>query len=267
MAFPFVQAFHDLGPRKEPILGFIVHMAEGGGTVGFLSRKNRDGVSVHYVIERSGRIVQMLLESHMHSSIRIRNKNGTSAIRKTDDPGGPFGHSAAAAVLGDAAEVRKALGPNHATLAVEIEGFAKVGPNRLQNDALVTLVADIRKRHPRIGLLGHRDHNVKGCPGRLIEWDRLGGHGPANGGGAMPGLETTLPKAPAVGTLTIPVGTVAIRVSTNGKYNVPRTVKRPAYRMQLAGAHTARGFLVDLDGNVAHFIREGTPGVTFVERP
>jgi hypothetical protein len=216
------------------------------------------------VIERSGRIVQMLREDHMHSSIRIRNKNGSSAIRQTDDPQGSFGHSSAVAVLGDRADVRKTLGPNHSTLSVEIEGFAKDGPNDAQKDALVALVADIRTRHPTIGLLGHRDHNVKGCPGRLIPWDRLGGH--ARGGPDMPGLETTLPTSPAVGMLTIPVGTVAIRVSNHAKFAVPKTVKRVAYRMQLAGAQKGLGYLVDLDGDVAHFIRREAPGVVFAEK-
>lgn len=267
MTFPFVQAFHDLGPRKEPILGFTIHMAEGGGTVGFLSHKNRDKVSVHYVIERSGNIVQMLQESHMHSSIRIKNRNGTSAIRKTDDPDGLFGHSAAVAVLGDTADVTKTLGPNHSTLSVEIEGRRKQGPNPAQNDALAALVADIRTRHPDIGLLGHRDHNIKGCPGKFIEWDRLGGHGPAKGGTAMPGVETTLPDAPALGTLTIPMGTNAIRLSNHATFVVPKNVKRPAYRMQLAGAQKGQGFLVDLNGNVTHFIRQGAPGVVFTEKP
>ncbi len=266
MAFPFVQAFHDLGPRKEPILGFTIHMAEGGGTVGFLSRKNRDGVSVHYVIERSGRIVQMLLESHMHSSIRIKQPGGASAIRHTDDPMGPFGHSVAVAVLGDAADVRKALGPNHSTLAVEIEGFRKDGPNPAQHEALATLVADIRTRHPDIGLLGHRDHNIKGCPGQLIQWDRLGGHGPAKGGTAMPGLETTLPDVPASGTLRIPVGTKAIRVSNHAEFVVPKNVKRPAYLMKLAGSQSGLGYFVDLDGNLTHFIRKEAPGVVFTEK-
>jgi hypothetical protein len=267
MAFPFVQAFHDLGPRGEPILGFTIHMAEGGGTVGFLSRQNRDGVSVHYVIERSGRIVQMLLESHMHTSIRIQNKNSSNAIRQANDPDGFFGHGAAVAVLGDTADTRTTIGPNNSTIAVEIEGFAKKGPNEEQKAALVALVADVRKRHPKIGLLGHRDHNIKGCPGRLIPWDRLGGHGPAAGGGAMPGVESTLPESLAVGKLTIPKGTVAVRISNHARFEVPKTVTRPAYRMQLAGGQSGIVYFVALNGKVTHFVRDAATGVTFVETP
>jgi hypothetical protein len=264
MAFDFEPAFHDLGPRKGPLRGFTIHMAEGGGTVGFLSRKNKHGVSVHYVIEDSGRIVQMLRENRMHSSIRIQNKDGSSAIRRSDDKNGFFGRRAAVAALGNAADVATSRGPNHSTLAVEIEGFAKAGPNDAQNVALVALVADIRSRHPGIALLGHRDFTAtKLCPGPFIPWDRLGGHAK---GGDMPGIETTLPAVPAVGTLTIPAGTPAIRVSTHGKILVSRTVRRAAYRMQLAGGLNGQGYFVDLDGDVTHFIRQEAPGVVFTEK-
>jgi hypothetical protein len=267
MPFPFVQAFHDLGLRGEPILGFTIHMAEGGGTVGFLQHANPRGVSVHYVIEDDGRIVQMLLESHMHTSIRIQNKDGSNAIRQGNDPDGFFGHGAAVAVLGDTADTRTTLGPNNSTIAVEIEGFAKKGPNEEQKAALVALVTDVQQRHPKIGLLGHRDHNIKGCPGLSIPWDRLGGHGPAAGGGAMPGVETTLPQSLAVGKLTIPQGTVAIRISNHARFEVPTTVTRPAYRMQLAGGQSGIVYFVDLNGNVTHFVRDGAAGVTFTETP
>src|SRR5712691_9969488 len=142
MAFDFVPTFTDLGPRTGAVRGFTIHMAEGGGTVGFLAKKNPRGVSVHYVIEHSGRVVRMLDEGHMHSSIRIGTNS--SAIRLDDDQDGFFGRSAAVAVLGDLADAKTSLGPNHSTLAVEIEGFASNGPNDAQNDALVALVADIR---------------------------------------------------------------------------------------------------------------------------
>lgn len=187
--YPFVQAYHDLGPRKGPVLGLVIHMAEGGGTVGFLSRQNRNGVSVHYVIDYDGKITRMLLESHMHSSIRIGD-NG-SALRTTTEDG--FGADYARAVLGKWAYVDSTLGPNHATIAVEIEGFAGKltdaqrrahpkadplgGPSSRQEAALLVLVKDVRSRYPDIGLTGHRDHNIKACPGRRIPWDLIGGHG------------------------------------------------------------------------------------------
>lgn len=177
--YPFVQSHIDLGLRRGPVLGFIVHMAEGGATVAFLAKANPNSVSVHYVIETSGRIVQMLREDRMHSSIRIRNKDLTWAIRGTDDPGGFFGATAARAVMGDWWRPITTLGPNHASIAVEIEGYAVNGPNAAQAAALARLVADVRSRHSTLrGTLGHRDFaSYKACPGRLIDWLSLGGHG------------------------------------------------------------------------------------------
>jgi hypothetical protein len=174
MAYPFVQAHHDYGRRRGPVRAFVVHIAEGGGTVGFLSRKNKHGVSVHYVIERSGRIVQMLEESRASGSIR------PSAIRTDDDPGGVFGASAAKAVMRSWWQ-----DPNSAVITVEVEGFAKVGPNDKQTKALADLIADVRSRHAGIGVLGHRDfQRYKRCPGRRVAWDEIGGHG--RGGGHIP---------------------------------------------------------------------------------
>jgi hypothetical protein len=203
VTYQFVQAYHDLGRRRGPILGFTVHMAEGGGTVGFLSRANRYAVSVHWVIQYDGDIVQMLREDHMHTSIRITGPDGVfgSALRRTDDADGFYGGTAARAVLGDWAYVASTLGPNHATVAVEIEGFRAVGPNPAQAAALVGLVADVRTRHPSIGLLGHRDHNLKGCPGTLINWSALGGHGSAQEEPDLPGVNFN--PASLLGTVTV----------------------------------------------------------------
>ena len=113
MAYSFVPSYFDYGPRNAAIkpLTINVHMAEGGGTVGFLSRKNPNGVSVHYVIEYSGRIVQMLHESHVNGSINPRD------IRTTDDP--PYNFRGEWITYGVTA-AKKALGqwwddPNRAT--------------------------------------------------------------------------------------------------------------------------------------------------------
>jgi hypothetical protein len=153
-------------------------MAEGGGTVGYLAKENPNGVSVHYVIEYTGRIVQMLGESRMHSSIR------TSSIRTTDDApydwrGTPirYGATAAREAMGDWATTAKTLGPNHASIGVEIEGFAANGPNDKQKDAMARLWTDIKSRHPKVRSLGHRDFaSYKACPGKKIPWEEVGEH-------------------------------------------------------------------------------------------
>lgn len=217
MSYPFAQSYTDLGLRRGPASGFLVHMAEGGGTVGYLAKANPNGVSVHYVIEYSGRIVQMLLESHMHSSLR------TSAIRTTNDANG-FGAAAARAVLGDWATTARTLGPNHATIGLEIEGFAADGPNQAQIAALIQLAADVRSRHSSTmrGNLGHRDFaDYKSCPGLLIPWAAMGGHGlytttpaPTPAPPEDPAMPRILHSTPASGTFTTrPEGAVSFRVS------------------------------------------------------
>ena len=110
MSFPYVAAAVQRGTARGPRKAVVWHMAEGGGTVGFLSRPNKNGVSVHFVIEYSGRIVRMRPRSEMHTSIR------TSDIRTSDDPDGFFGRTAARAVMGSWADIRTTLGPNHASI-------------------------------------------------------------------------------------------------------------------------------------------------------
>jgi hypothetical protein len=172
MTYPFVKSAVDLGRARGPRLAFVIHMAEGGGTVGYLSRQNPNGVSVHFVIERSGRTVQMLGLERMHSSIRA------SAIRTTNDPDGFYGAAARTAIMGQWGDIRQTLGPNHASIAVEIEGFARDGPNTAQQAALKALYADLRRTFPGIRSLGHRDFaSYKACPGKRIPWSQVGGHG------------------------------------------------------------------------------------------
>ena len=173
MSYPYVPSAVNLGRARGPRLAFIVHMAEGGGTVGYLSRDNPNGVSVHFVIERTGRIVQMLPLANMHTSIRTGNY-----IRKTNDPDGFYGAKWAVEVMGKWARTDTGtLGPNHASLAVEIEGYAASGPQVAQVTALNKLWKDMKSRYPGIKSLGHRDFaSYKACPGKLINWGVVGGH-------------------------------------------------------------------------------------------
>lgn len=241
MSHPFVHATEDYGIRKGPVLGFVIHMAEGGGTVGFLSNPTVPrGVSVHYVIEYTGRIVQMLLESHASGSINPQD------IRTTDDPDGFYGATAAKAVMGDWWK-----DPNSAVISVEIEGFAASGPNSAQHGSLRSLVNDVRSRFPLIGLLGHRDFaEYKACPGKLIHWDELGGHG------INMGMHVTLAAPAQLGKLAIPQGTKAVRVADATPYVTTAAATRDAVTAANVGG--SAGYIVDLHADELHFIYRGS---------
>lgn len=172
MSYPFVAAPDHWARGGAPIRAIVIHMAEGGGTVSWLTRP--DGNSSHYVVEYSGRVVQMVREDRAAGSIN------PTLIREDDDPPYDFG---GVTVRYGATAARKALGawsqdPNAAVIAIETEGFAKSGPNIDQRRALSRLVDDIRGRHGPLHALGHRDfQRYKACPGHLIPWVDYGGHG------------------------------------------------------------------------------------------
>lgn len=167
MIYPFRQArWYTPGAIRE-YRAVVIHMAEGGGTVGYLANVARD-VSASHVIEYDGTIVQMVADgdaSHgQHTSPEPYKTAGF----------GIYAPSIARAVLGADgwADV------NRFVFAIEIEGFRAAGPNAAQIASLRRLIADLRSRYPSIrGLLGHRDIQDKPCPGGLIPWAEIGGHG------------------------------------------------------------------------------------------
>jgi hypothetical protein len=177
----FVQSRIDVGKAKGPRLALMYHMAEGANTVNFLSlpitkKRNPRKVSVHGVIQKDGTFVQMLDYSHMHTSLNPKVKSTNKKF---------FGVNHLNAVLGKFAAVatKPNLGPNHATLAVEIEGFAAAGPNPAQVKTAIAWGLEMRERFPTIrGALGHADQtNTKKCPGTTPAmqeiFEGVGGHG------------------------------------------------------------------------------------------
>lgn len=171
----YVQSWFDYGAFRKTVRGFGIHMAEGGGTVGYLDNKGTAparGVSVHFVIEYTGRIVQMLPLNHASGAFNPDD-------RSTEKPF--YGPGVLKRVLGD-----DWYDPNAVSITVEIEGFAKDGPNDKQIASLKTLYAQLRAHVPTmVGAFGHADQtDTKACPGTslkmLTAWDTIGGHGVFN---------------------------------------------------------------------------------------
>jgi hypothetical protein len=175
MSYRFVQARYDSYGNRTATKALVVHMTEGAGTeadVDYLANNPLRGVSVHFVILKTGEIVQMLGWNRIAGSI---NPN---ELRTTDDP--PYTSPDGARVVYGATLRDAIMGSwiNGGLLAVEVGGNAVDGPNQAQSEALVRLVADVRTRYPGLPVLGHRDFtSTKGCPGHKVLWASLGGHG------------------------------------------------------------------------------------------
>lgn len=193
--------------QGAPILGAVIHMAEGGGTDTWLTRI--DGNSSHYVIKYSGKLVQLVPESKAAGSMNPRlTRTGNDKAFTQAGVSIQYGRAALDAVLGAYAPIYV----NRAVIAIEIEGFASDGLNAAQTVTLVSLIKDIRNRRGPVGLLGHRDQqDYKACPGKFIPWNLLGGHGPAATEDDMPPIDVT----PA-GTIYAYIIRVATKVGTYG---------------------------------------------------
>ncbi len=172
LAKRFVDAPDNWDRRGADIRAIVAHMAEGGGTVTWLLRN--DGNSSHYVVEYDGTIVALVDEERAAGSMN------PDVTRTTDDQ--PFTYLGERVTYGISA-LKAALGtgiadPNRYAIAIEVEGFATVGPNEDQRLALARLIGDIRRRRGALPVLGHRDQQAqKACPGHRIPWVDYGGHG------------------------------------------------------------------------------------------
>jgi N-acetylmuramoyl-L-alanine amidase-like protein len=223
MSYPFVAAPDNWSRGDTPVRAIVIHMAEGGGTVSWLTHD--DGNSSHYVVEYSGRIVQMVREDRAAGSIN------PTELRRTDDPAYTFegervvyGYSAAKKVLGSYWS-----NPNAAVIAIETEGFATDGPNVKQRAALKALVADIRTRYP-VPTLGHRDfQSYKRCPGKFIPWPDYGGHA-VDPEDSMALVKYTAPVTEVGGTITTIAAAQAIPLSGEVGERLPLAagITRPA---------------------------------------
>lgn len=209
LAAVFVAAPDHWSRNGSLIRAVVCHMAEGAGTVPWLTRD--DGNSSHYVIELSGRIVQMVAEARAAGSLNPTLTRTTNDAAFTfEGESVRYGVSVLRASLGTAG----VADPNRCVIAIETEGFAKPltatqksrfpkanpagGPNAAQRKALKALINDIRRRHGALPVIGHRDQqSYKACPGHAFPWKDYGGHGVRQGYVAPPVVVT--PPDPTTG--------------------------------------------------------------------
>ena len=170
MAYPFVPAKHFTRGAMSEARAILWHMAEGYGTVGYFTRVERD-VSSHYVIERTGRIVQMVRHTDASHSAHWQFDSGSSDASSC---GGLYDPDVAISVLG--AGWRDL---NRYSIAVEVEGYRAEGPNAAERASIVELAYVLRMQLPTLrGNLGHRDvQDYKACPGCKFPWATIAGHG------------------------------------------------------------------------------------------
>jgi hypothetical protein len=280
VTLPFVQAkFYTPGGRDpRRVYAPAYHMAQGGGTVHFLSvfGSVANNNSSTLVIDYDGRVTQMVKAVDADHSLHV----DVDADMRDAPDFGIFSAAIAATVLAPAGlgsldrfdDVLPHL------VSIECEGFAYGTPipkpgqagydprmnpagglNDKQIAALVGIVDPwIRATFPNVrGNLGHRDfQDYKPCPGGRFPWASIGGHGLFEE--SVMGLSLSLPSTAIAGLLTIPAEVLAIRVSDGEHYTVTTAATRPAYVASFAGGGSS-GYLVDLRGDVAHFIRASEP--------
>jgi hypothetical protein len=170
MTYPFLRAkYYTVGGIVQ-VRAFLWHMAEGYGTASWLTHPSNNN-SAHFVIEKTGRIVQMVkLTDAAHSAHVAYDADD----RDASDCGGLYSDVMARRVLGTGW-----LDVNAYVIAIEVEGYRAQGPNYAQKIAIRELYRFLRGYFPKVrGNLGHRDvQDYKSCPGCLFPWASIDGHG------------------------------------------------------------------------------------------
>lgn len=161
LPYRYVPAKHDYGKSPVPKEGIVLHMAEGINVLDYLASGNvLRGVSATFICTVEGEIVQMLPLDHVSGSLNPHD------VRTSNDPKGRWGR-----------RFTRYYGPelmtgraNQLTISIECAGFAKDGPNREQQLAIIDLVNLLRKTTKRtLGFNIHCDFaDYKSCPG----WSR-----------------------------------------------------------------------------------------------
>ena len=261
--YPFVRAkYYTVGAISE-VRAFLWHMAEGYGTVSWLTHPTNNN-SAHFVIERSGRIVQMVKFTDASHSAHVNVDPDDS---DASDCGGTYSDATGRKVLGTGW-----TNINRYVISVEVEGYRKDGPNADQVAAIARLYRDLRSRFPKArGNLGHRDvQDYKSCPGCKFPWSLIDGHGLFNSTPAT--TETAMrfdPYGTEAGALIFTKDSHLWRVRDGAEVDVKAGLTRRVYtlvRYAIRDETTPEreGYLVQL-GDEAHIAPAGV--VTFSPDP
>ena len=221
--YPYVQARYDFGVRKGPTLGLMFHGAEAeSGVVGYLSRNPARNVSANFVCERrTGRMVQMLAMTHASGSLNPADRSSDKSY---------YGATHLKAVLGSYWR-----DPNSAVISVEIEMYAKSGPDEAQVRSLIEWSNDMVGRFPTIrGALGHADQtDTKGCPGMTAAMKSvfagIGGHGLWTPQEEPEPVVKFRILEPAVGTVTVAIDGAALVTLDDRRVAAPKGSVRDCF--------------------------------------
>lgn len=155
---PHWQALYFTAGGIREVRGIAWHFAEGGGTDIWLCRKDgkQGRNSSHLVLKYDGTLRQIVSLEDASWSLHVDRPFGPPGI-------GDYGIFTLDAVR--AAGISTVY-PLPWIIAIEIEGFAKDGPNAAQRYTIARLATYLERLFPKAVHLGHRDfQNYKPCPG------------------------------------------------------------------------------------------------------